>query len=70
MQSSSASITIVQHMYEAAGDSHLLVSSIAMIFGANIGTTFIAFLISIGGNKDARRLINKAKAAAMFIVGN
>ncbi len=60
MQSSSASITMIQHMYAgAAGAAHstaLLPSAIAMIFGANIGTTFTAFVISIGGNKDARRI--------------
>ncbi len=57
MQSSSASITMIQHMYAGAADSSaLLPSAIAMIFGANIGTTFTAFVISIGGNKDARRI--------------
>ena len=31
-------------------------SAIAMVIGANIGTTFTALIASIGGHRDARRI--------------
>ena len=54
MQSSSATVTIVQNVYQ--GGSMGIQSAIAMVIGANIGTTFTALLTSIGANKDAKRI--------------
>lgn len=54
IQSSSATTTIVQNLVEG-GDLKLPVA-IAMIIGANIGTTFTALITSIGGHRDARRI--------------
>ena len=54
MQSSSASVTIVQGIYGEGGMA--TESAIAMVIGANIGTTFTAMIASIGSKKDAKRI--------------
>ena len=63
VQSSSATVTIVQGIYVSHLEAHSIVgptlglnSAIAMIIGANIGTTFTALIASIGGNRDARKV--------------
>lgn len=53
MQSSSASIGIIQLFYETGAISFIGV--IPFLYGANIGTTITAILASIGGNVSARR---------------
>lgn len=55
MQSSSASVTVAQNVYETS-DSMNLVGAIGFVVGANIGTTVTAFLTSVGGNKDTKRI--------------
>ena len=54
MQSSSASVTIVQGIYGENGMA--TESAISMVIGANIGTTFTAMIASIGSKKDAKRI--------------
>lgn len=59
VQSSSATVTVVQSIYTYDGhaDSTMHIeSAIAMVIGANIGTTFTALLASIGAPKDAKRI--------------
>ncbi len=64
VQSSSATVTVVQGIYSTHVDAanHVLApemglgSAIAMVIGANIGTTFTALIASFGGNKDARKV--------------
>ncbi|MFV0379857.1 MAG: Na/Pi cotransporter family protein [Anaerorhabdus sp.] len=53
IQSSSAVIGIVQKIYEAGGIS--LVTTIAFVFGSNIGTTITGIIASLGGSLAARR---------------
>ena len=54
MQSSSATVTIIQSVY--AGNQMFLSAAIAMVIGANIGTTFTALITSIGSGKEAKRI--------------
>lgn len=59
VQSSSATVTVVQNIYSVNNDGLVsmgLPSAIAMVIGANIGTTFTALIASIGGHRDARRI--------------
>ena len=53
MQSSSASIGIIQLFYETGAMTFIGV--IPFLYGANIGTTITAVLASIGGNVSAQR---------------
>ncbi len=53
MQSSSASIGIIQLFYESGAMTFIGV--IPFLYGANIGTTITAVLASIGGNVSAQR---------------
>lgn len=55
MQSSSASVTVAQGIYDS---THALSieGAIGFVIGANIGTTVTAFLMTIGGNKDTKRI--------------
>ncbi|MFU8793616.1 MAG: Na/Pi cotransporter family protein [Acholeplasmataceae bacterium] len=58
VQSSSASIGVLQKLYEINREgieSIQLVGAIPILLGANIGTTITAMIASIGGNKDSRR---------------
>ncbi len=55
MQSSSATVTVAQNIY-ANSDAMNLVGAIGFVIGANIGTTITAFLTTIGGNKDTKRV--------------
>lgn len=54
IQSSSATIGIVQNMYSSA--SIPLKGAIAIMLGANIGTTITAFIASLGSSKAARKV--------------
>ena len=54
MQSSSATTTVIQSVY--AGGSMTIQPAIAMIIGANIGTTFTALITSIGAGKEPKRI--------------
>lgn len=56
IQSSSATVTIVQTIYGESPSILPLYSAIAMVIGANIGTTFTALIASIGGKSDAKRV--------------
>ena len=74
MQSSSATVTVVQSIY--SDGSMGLDAAIAMIIGANIGTTFTALITSIGSGRNAKRIAiiwlftNAAMAlAVMPIIG-
>lgn len=62
MQSSSASIGIIQLFYETGAISFLGV--IPFLYGANIGTTITAILASLGGKVTAKR------AAALHLTFN
>ncbi len=53
IQSSSATIGIIQKIYGAGGVS--LTAALPFIFGANIGTTVTGILASLGGSLAARR---------------
>jgi len=53
IQSSSASIGILQQIYQN-GDITLL-ASISVLLGCNIGTTITALITSLGANKNAKR---------------
>lgn len=53
IQSSSASIGIVQELYQAEAIG--LATSVAFMLGANIGTTLTGLVASISGNKDAKK---------------
>lgn len=53
VQSSSATIGILQQLYENGGVP--LVGAIAIVLGDNIGTTLTSVLASIGGSSAARR---------------
>lgn len=55
IQSSSATIGILQTIYSEAGGAFPLISAVAILFGNNIGTTVTAVLASIGGSVAARR---------------
>ena len=55
IQSSSATIGILQTIYQEAEGAFPLVSAIAILFGSNIGTTVTAVLASIGGSIAAKR---------------
>ena len=55
MQSSSASVTIAQTLYQSSG-SMLLIGGIGFVVGANIGTTITAFLASISSGKNTKRI--------------
>lgn len=54
VQSSSATIGIVQEMY--AGGTIPLKCAIAIMLGANIGTTITAFIASLGSSKAAKKV--------------
>lgn len=54
IQSSSATIGIVQNMYSSA--SIPLKGALAIMLGANIGTTITAFIASLGSSKAARKV--------------
>lgn len=60
VQSSSATVTVVQNIYSVSDSQPVaamsFASGIAMVIGANIGTTFTALIASIGGHRDARRI--------------
>lgn len=56
IQSSSATVTIVQSVYGANSELLPLYSAISMVIGANIGTTFTALIASIGGKADSKRV--------------
>lgn len=53
IQSSSATIGIVQKIYEAGGMS--LEAALPFVFGSNIGTTVTAILAALGGSLAAKR---------------
>lgn len=53
IQSSSATIAIVQQLYSLKAFS--LYISLPFLFGCNIGTTITAFISSIHGNKNAKK---------------
>lgn len=53
VQSSSAVIGIVQKLYDS--NAMTLIAGIAIVFGANIGTTITSLIASIGGSLAARR---------------
>lgn len=55
MQSSSASVTVAQGIYDSS-NLLSLEGAIGFVIGANIGTTVTAFLMTIGGNKDTKRI--------------
>lgn len=55
MQSSSATITVAQGIYDTT-TSMTLEGAIGFVIGANIGTTVTAFLTTIGSNKDTKRI--------------
>ena len=55
MQSSSASVTVAQNIYQTS-TSMSIEGAIGFVVGANIGTTVTAFLTTIGGNKDTKRI--------------
>ena len=54
MQSSSATTTVIQGVY--SGGAMDIQPAIAMIIGANIGTTFTALITSIGAGKEPKRI--------------
>ncbi len=54
VQSSSATIGIVQEMY--AGATIPLKGALAIMLGANIGTTITAFIASLGSSKAAKKV--------------
>ena len=54
VQSSSATIGIVQSMYTVGSIS--LFGSLALMLGANIGTTITALLASLGSSKSAKKV--------------
>jgi phosphate:Na+ symporter len=55
IQSSSATIGILQTIYSEAEGAFPLMSAVAILFGNNIGTTVTAVLASIGGSLAAKR---------------
>lgn len=55
IQSSSATIGILQTIYSEAGGAFPLISAVAILFGNNIGTTITAVLAAIGGSIAAKR---------------
>lgn len=58
VQSSSASIGVLQKLYEINQEgieSIQIAGAIPILLGANIGTTITAMIASIGGNRDSRR---------------
>jgi phosphate:Na+ symporter len=76
VQSSSASIGILQKLYalNAEGIASIsLVGAIPILLGANIGTTVTALIASIGGNTDSRRaalvhVLFNVFAAVFFLI--
>lgn len=54
VQSSSATIGIVQSMYQATSIS--LYGALALVLGANIGTTITALIASMGSSKTAKKV--------------
>lgn len=54
VQSSSATIGIVQNMYNISGNITLMVA-IPFILGANVGTTITGIFASLSGSRDAKR---------------
>ena len=56
IQSSSGIISIVEQMYSSNIIS--LPCSIAIMLGANIGTTFTGYLATINSSKESRQIIN------------
>ncbi|MCC3161100.1 MAG: Na/Pi symporter [Mollicutes bacterium PWAP] len=54
MQSSSASVTVGQHVFVNGGMP--LTGAIGFVVGANIGTTITAFITTIGQPKDTKRI--------------
>ncbi len=55
IQSSSATIGILQTIYSEAEGGFPLISAVAILFGNNIGTTITAVLAAIGGSVAAKR---------------
>jgi len=55
IQSSSATIGILQTIYQESEGAFPLISAIAILFGNNIGTTVTAVLAAIGGSVAAKR---------------
>ena len=55
IQSSSATIGILQTIYSEAEGAFPLISAVAILFGNNIGTTITAVLAAIGGSVAAKR---------------
>jgi len=53
IQSSSATIGIIQKLYETG--SITLLTALPLLLGSNIGTTITAILASLGGNKTSQR---------------
>lgn len=53
VQSSSAVIGIIQKLYDS--NAMTLIAGIALVFGANIGTTVTSLIASIGGSLAAKR---------------
>ncbi|MDO4745703.1 MAG: Na/Pi cotransporter family protein [Bacillota bacterium] len=71
IQSSSASIAVLQNLASTAGPDGItsiigLVGAIPILFGTNIGTTITALLASIGGTINAKRT---AIAHTVFNIG-
>lgn len=56
IQSSSAMTTIVQGIMGADPEAMTLQCAVAVVIGANIGTTFTALIASIGGKEDTKRV--------------
>jgi len=55
VQSSSASIAVLEKLYSSSGDVFPLETALAIILGCNIGTTTTALLASIGGTTESRQ---------------
>ena len=55
MQSSSASVSVAQEIYQSSNQLTIM-GGIGFVIGANIGTTVTAFLTTSGGNKDTKRI--------------
>lgn len=77
IQSSSASIAILQQIYSTtvAGNAHMisLLASVTFVIGSNIGTTVTTLLSSIGASRNAKRaaiahLIFNIIGCLMFIL--
>lgn len=56
LQSSFAVVSVVQGLFSISGGAITLFGILPIIFGANIGTTVIAVISSIGGSKESKRV--------------